>query len=197
MRMLQLVADNVIVPKLKGTQRDDVITELVDALIEGGAASPRLREELVKAVLERERRGSTGFGRGVAVPHVKHKSVKSMSAAIGLSERGVEFNALDKQPVYSVFLLLSPEDRPEEHLQAIVPAAPEQNAGAGSPGLVGRHRHLLGVCVRVAAARMRPEGHGTSSRGKSWGTARTAMTRVCKAVVSREGLPRPGSRHKG
>jgi mannitol/fructose-specific phosphotransferase system IIA component (Ntr-type) len=119
MRMLQLVADNVIVPKLKGTQRDDVITELVDALIEGGAASPRLREELVKAVLERERRGSTGFGRGVAVPHVKHKSVKSMSAAIGLSERGVEFNALDKQPVYSVFLLLSPEDRPEEHLQAM------------------------------------------------------------------------------
>jgi PTS system nitrogen regulatory IIA component len=119
MRMTQLVADNVIVPKLKGTQRDEVIAELVDALIAAGAASPRLREELVKAVLERERRGSTGFGRGVAVPHVKHKSVKSMSAAIGLSERGVDFNALDKQPVYSVFLLLSPEDRPEEHLQAM------------------------------------------------------------------------------
>jgi len=119
MRMTQLVADNVIVPKLKGTQRDEVIAELVDALVAAGAASPRLREELVKAVLERERRGSTGFGRGVAVPHVKHKSVKSMSAAIGLSERGVDFNALDKQPVYSVFLLLSPEDRPEEHLQAM------------------------------------------------------------------------------
>jgi mannitol/fructose-specific phosphotransferase system IIA component (Ntr-type) len=117
--MLQLVADNVIVPKLKGAQRDDVIAELVDALIAAGAASPRLREDLIKAVLERERRGSTGFGRGVAVPHVKHKSVKSMSAAIGLSERGVDFNALDKQPVYSVFLLLSPEDRPEEHLQAM------------------------------------------------------------------------------
>ncbi|MEX2218555.1 MAG: PTS sugar transporter subunit IIA [Phycisphaerales bacterium] len=119
MRMTQLVADNVIVPRLKGTQRDDVIAELVDALVAAGTASARLRDELVKAVLERERRGSTGFGRGVAVPHVKHTSVKQMAAAIGLSERGVEFNALDKQPVYSVFLLLSPEDRPEEHLQAM------------------------------------------------------------------------------
>lgn len=119
MRMTQLVAENVIVPRLKGGQRDEVIGELVDALIGAGAAAPRLREELIKAVLEREKRGSTGFGRGVAVPHVKHKSVKQMSAAIGLSERGVDFNALDKQPVYSVFLLLSPEDRPEEHLQAM------------------------------------------------------------------------------
>ena len=119
MRMLQLVSESAIIPRLKSTQRDEVITELVEALITSGAAQPRLREELVKSVLERERRGSTGFGRGVAVPHVKHKSVKGMAAAIGLSDRGVDFNSLDKQPVYSVFLLLSPEDRPEEHLQAM------------------------------------------------------------------------------
>lgn len=117
MRMMQLVG--AIVPRLKSSQRDEVISELVDALVASGSASPKLRDELVKAVLERERRGSTGFGRGVAVPHVKHKSVKTMSAAVGLSDKGVEFNALDKQPVYSVFLLLSPEDRPEEHLHAM------------------------------------------------------------------------------
>jgi len=119
MRMLQLVTESAIVPRLKSTQRDEVISELVDALISANAAAPKLREELVKSVLERERRGSTGFGRGVAVPHVKHRSVKNMAAAIGLSDRGVDFNSLDKQPVYSVFLLLSPEDRPEEHLQAM------------------------------------------------------------------------------
>jgi mannitol/fructose-specific phosphotransferase system IIA component (Ntr-type) len=45
--------------------------------------------------------------------------VKTMAASIGLSDRGVDFNALDKQPVYSIFLLLSPEDRPEEHLHAM------------------------------------------------------------------------------
>jgi len=119
MRMLQLVSESAIVPRLKSTQRDEVITELVDALITSNAAAAKLRDELVKSVLERERRGSTGFGRGVAVPHVKHRSVKNMAAAIGLSDRGVDFNSLDKQPVYSVFLLLSPEDRPEEHLQAM------------------------------------------------------------------------------
>ena len=117
MRMTQLVG--AIVPRLKSGQRDEVIGELVDALVGAGAAAPKLREELIKSVLERERRGSTGFGRGVAVPHVKHKSVKAMTAAVGLSDKGVEFNALDKQPVYSVFLLLSPEDRPEEHLHAM------------------------------------------------------------------------------
>ena len=117
MRMTQLVG--AIVPRLKSAQRDDVIGELVDALIASGAAAPKLREELVRSVLERERRGSTGFGRGVAVPHVKHKSVRTMAAAVGLSDKGVEFNSLDQQPVYSVFLLLSPEDRPEEHLHAM------------------------------------------------------------------------------
>jgi mannitol/fructose-specific phosphotransferase system IIA component (Ntr-type) len=119
MRMTQLVPDGAIIPRLSGTQRDEVIAELVDALIAAGAASAKLRDELIRAVLERERRGSTGFGRGVAVPHVKHKSVKTMAASIGLSDRGVDFNALDKQPVYSIFLLLSPEDRPEEHLHAM------------------------------------------------------------------------------
>jgi mannitol/fructose-specific phosphotransferase system IIA component (Ntr-type) len=117
--MMQLVAEGAIVPRLKATQRDEVIGELVDALVAASVTTAKLRDDLVRSVLERERRGSTGFGRGVAVPHVKHKSVKQMAAAVGLSERGVDFNALDKQPVYSVFLLLSPEDRPEEHLQAM------------------------------------------------------------------------------
>lgn len=119
MKLAQLVPEGAIRASLIAQQRDEVITELVDALVSSGAASPKLRDDLVRSVLEREKRGSTGFGRGVAVPHVKHKSVKKMAAAIGLSSKGVDFSALDKQPVYSVFLLLSPEDRPEDHLQAM------------------------------------------------------------------------------
>lgn len=119
MKLSELVAERAIVPELQATQRDDVVSELVDALIAAGAAEASLREELIRKVLDREHRGSTGFGKGVAVPHVKHNSVTKMAAAIGLSSRGVDFNALDKQPVYSVFLLLSPESRPEDHLQAM------------------------------------------------------------------------------
>lgn len=119
MRLSQIVSEGAIVPKLSSAQRDQVVAELVDALIRSGAAPESLRAELVGRVLERERRGSTGFGKGIAVPHVKHKSVSTMAAAIGLSPAGVDFNSLDKQPVYSIFLLLSPEDRPEDHLQAM------------------------------------------------------------------------------
>lgn len=119
MKLSTLISPGAIIPKLTATDRDGVMTELVDALIASGAAEPKLRQELINRVLERENRGSTGFGKGIAVPHVKHKSVAGMAAAVGLSPTGVDFSSLDKQPVYSFFLLLSPEDRPEEHLQAM------------------------------------------------------------------------------
>ena len=118
-KLTDIVSEGAIVASLASAERDAVIAELVDALVACGAAKAAIRDELVAKVLERERRGSTGFGRGVAVPHVKHKGVHRMTAAVGLSQRGVDFAALDRQPVYSVVLLLSPEDRPEEHLQAM------------------------------------------------------------------------------
>lgn len=119
MKLRDIVVDNAIIPKLASSKRDDVIGELVDALIESSAIDSSLREEFVKAVLTRERKGSTGFGHGVAVPHVKSPKVEKLTVAIGISNEGIDFNALDKEPVYSLFLLLSPEDRPEEHLDAM------------------------------------------------------------------------------
>ncbi|MEM1072101.1 MAG: PTS sugar transporter subunit IIA [Planctomycetota bacterium] len=119
MKLSDLVPDGAIQTGLVSTQRDDVVAEMVDVLVSSGATAASTREDLIKRVLDREQKGSTGFGRGVAVPHVKHTGVERMAAAIGLSREGIEFNALDRQPVYSVFLLLSPEDRPEEHLQAM------------------------------------------------------------------------------
>ncbi len=119
MKLTDLVAPEAITIRLASSDRDAVIAEMVDALIAAGSAPASVRDELIAKVLERERRGSTGFGKGVAVPHVKHKAVTRMAAGIGLSPGGIEFAALDKQPVYSVFLLVSPDDRPEEHLQAM------------------------------------------------------------------------------
>lgn len=119
LKLTEIVAQGAVLPQVKSGERDEVIAELIDALVASGAASPTIRDELIGRVLEREKKGSTGFGRGVAVPHVKHKSVSKIAAAIGLSAHGIDFNALDKLPVYSIFLLLSPEDRPEDHLQAM------------------------------------------------------------------------------
>lgn len=119
MKLSEIVPEGAIVARLKSSERDDVIAEIADALVAASVIPKDLRKELIDSILERERRGSTGFGKGVAVPHVKHTRIKRMAAAIAISEHGVDFNALDKQPVYSVFLLLSPAERPEEHLQAM------------------------------------------------------------------------------
>jgi PTS system nitrogen regulatory IIA component len=119
MKLSELVNKGTIVVRLAAAERDEAINEIMDALVAAKVVAPELRKDLADAVLDRERRGSTGFGKGVAVPHVKHAKIPHMAAAIGLSENGVDFNALDKQPVYSIFLLLSPAERPEEHLQAM------------------------------------------------------------------------------
>lgn len=119
MKLSKLVNHESIITDLQAQERDDVIAELMDSLVVAGATDAGIRDELIKKVLDRERMSSTGFGRGVAVPHVKHPALKSLVAAVGLSPKGVDFNALDKQPVYSIFLLLSPENSPEDHLQAM------------------------------------------------------------------------------
>jgi mannitol/fructose-specific phosphotransferase system IIA component (Ntr-type) len=96
-----------------------VIAELVGALDGAGRLGKGNRQELIKAVIKRENEASTGMGKGIAVPHVKHAAVKDVVATIGKSVVGIDFRALDKQPVYSVILLISPVNNPDRHLQAM------------------------------------------------------------------------------
>lgn len=119
MKLLSIVVKDAVVPKLKASKRDDSIGELLDALVKAGSVPKERRDDFVKAVIKREKRGSTGIGHGVAVPHVKALEVDTVIAAVGLSERGIEFNALDRQPVHSIMLLVSPEEKPEEHIAAM------------------------------------------------------------------------------
>ena len=76
-------------------------------------------DDVVASLIKREQNGSTGFGKGVAVPHVKHPKVSKMAGTVGRSVNGIDFAALDNQPVYSVVLLLSPENQPQQHLNAM------------------------------------------------------------------------------
>ena len=63
--------------------------------------------------------GSTGIGRGVAVPHTKHPSVDRLVGTVAVSRKGIEFESLDGEPVQLFFLLVSPPDRPGDHLRAL------------------------------------------------------------------------------
>lgn len=119
MKLREFIVTDAITPELKATDRDGAIRELVTALADAGAVPKDAVDDIVAAVVKREQNGSTGFGKGVAVPHVKHAKVKGMAGAIGRSAGGIDFAALDHQPVYTIFLLLSPENQPQQHLQAM------------------------------------------------------------------------------
>jgi mannitol/fructose-specific phosphotransferase system IIA component (Ntr-type) len=119
MKLNEFIVKEAIVPALKASDRDSAIRELVTSLAGAGALPPDAVDEVVSALIKREQNGSTGFGKGVAVPHVKHAKVRQMSGSIGRSAGGIDFAALDHQPVYSIVLLLSPENQPQQHLQAM------------------------------------------------------------------------------
>lgn len=119
MKLKDFIVPQAIVPQLQASDRNGVVRELVGALASAGAIPAGAVDELVAAVIDREMKGSTGFGKGVAVPHTKTTTLTKMVGTVGRSEGGVDFSALDRQPVYSVFLLLSPTDQPQLHLQAM------------------------------------------------------------------------------
>ena len=119
MKFAEFVCFEAIIPELKTRDRDGVIAELVTALDKAGKLGRGHREEIIKAVIKREKEASTGMGKGVAVPHIKHSIVKDVVAAVGQSSAGIDFSALDKQPVYTIILLISPADDPDKHLQTM------------------------------------------------------------------------------
>lgn len=119
MKFSDFLCFDAIVTNLESTDREGVIRELVGAIDKAGRLGKGNLNAVTEAVVKREKEASTGIGKGVAVPHVKHKAVKDVVAAIGKSSSGIDFSALDKQPVYSVILLISPVADPDKHLQAM------------------------------------------------------------------------------
>ena len=110
---------DAIVPELEATTRDESIAELVEAMAATGAIPKTKVKEIIEVVLQREAQATTGIGKGVALPHAKLKGIKKPIGTIGRSSAGIDFAALDSRSVYSVILLLSSPDNPDEHLQAM------------------------------------------------------------------------------
>ena len=119
MRLSDFVNTEAIIPELEATDRNGVIRELVNSLATQGTLDATRTDGIAQAVIYRENQGSTGFGKGVAVPHVKHDAVTRTVATVGRSSHGVDFAALDRAPVYTIVLLLSPKTDPDAHLAAM------------------------------------------------------------------------------
>src|SRR6266478_8659787 len=119
MRMSDFVVREAIGPELSATTKEGVIREMVGDLRSAGYFKGGEPEDIVKAILKRELLGSTGIGRGVAIPHTKHNSVDKLIGTVALSRPGVTFDSLDGEPVHVFVLLISPQDRPGDHLRAL------------------------------------------------------------------------------
>ncbi|MCA9175531.1 MAG: PTS sugar transporter subunit IIA [Planctomycetales bacterium] len=119
MKFQEFVEFKAIRAELAADDKQGVIEELVGALVECGAIDAEQKESVVTAIMNREELGSTGIGRGVALPHTKHSSVEKLVGTVGVSSGGVDFDSLDGEKVHLVFLLVSPFDRPSHHLRAL------------------------------------------------------------------------------
>ncbi len=119
MKFADFVVREAIRGDLAADDKQGVIREMVQALLAAGKIEKNEVEGIVKAILKREELGSTGIGRGVAVPHTKHPSVDQLIGSVAISHDGVDFDSLDGEKVYLFFLLISPPDRPGDHLRAL------------------------------------------------------------------------------
>ena len=119
MKFSDFVERKAVKAGLTAHTKEGVIRALVQSLLEAGRIAPAEQEGIVKAILKREELGSTAIGRGVAVPHTKHPSVKQLVGAVAVSHEGVDFDSLDGEAVHVFVLLISPQDRPGDHLRAL------------------------------------------------------------------------------
>ncbi len=119
MKFADFICFEAILADLSADSKEGVIREITQSLLNAGKIATGEVESIVKAILKREELGSTGIGRGVAVPHTKHPSVDRLVGTVAVSHEGVDFNSLDGERVQLFFLLISPPDRPGEHLRAL------------------------------------------------------------------------------
>ncbi|MCE5242030.1 MAG: PTS sugar transporter subunit IIA [Syntrophobacteraceae bacterium] len=121
MKILDILAENAIIPELRGRTKKQVLEELIEALL---AQKPHLdRDRLMAVLLERERLGSTGIGDGIAIPHGKLKDLDQLVLSFGRSSQGVDFESMDGKPVHLFFLLVAPENCAGIHLRALAKIA--------------------------------------------------------------------------
>ena len=117
MQLMDFLISDAIEPDMKSATKVDAIKELVALLKKAGTITDE--DAVAAVVLEREELGTTGIGEGIAVPHGKSGAVDKLLAAFGRSRRGIDFEAMDNQPVHLLFLLVAPKDSSGPHLMAL------------------------------------------------------------------------------
>lgn len=104
---------------VSGETKREVLASMVDHAVKAKLLPKARREPVLELLCEREERGSTGLGRGIAVPHARIKGLKRGLAVMARATEGIEFRAVDGEPVYALIMLVSPESQAESHLATL------------------------------------------------------------------------------
>ncbi|MBM4038938.1 MAG: PTS sugar transporter subunit IIA [Planctomycetes bacterium] len=119
MKLIDVLDESVVKVGLEAEDKEEAFAEMIELLVRAGRLEDRGRACALKAILAREAMATTGIGSGVAVPHGKEPCVKSLLAALGISKKGIEYDATDGEPVYLVFLVLAEANNPGPHVQCL------------------------------------------------------------------------------
>jgi mannitol/fructose-specific phosphotransferase system IIA component (Ntr-type) len=120
MKLLGFLEEDAVVLDMKAGSKDEAIRELLQVTVKHGGFPQQHLETVYKQVLEREKRGSTGLGDGIAIPHVREcPQIQGLTGAFGRCKRGIKFDAVDGNPVNLVFLILGGEGTGGEHVKIL------------------------------------------------------------------------------
>ncbi len=119
MRLRDMLDESTIKVGLESLDKEECIEEMTDVLVRAGRVANRDQAQVLAAVRTREAEGSTGIGKGVAVPHGKCAGLAGTVLAVGISKTGIEFDSADGKPVKIVFLIAASASEPGKHLQML------------------------------------------------------------------------------
>jgi mannitol/fructose-specific phosphotransferase system IIA component (Ntr-type) len=114
-----LFSPKAVIPDLQAVGRDEALEEMVKVAVGAGVLPRTRRQQVLDALLEREKRGSTGLGRGIAIPHAKIAGLRAHAGLVARSQPGLDFRAVDGERVHVLVMLISPDARQEEHLATL------------------------------------------------------------------------------
>ena len=123
MELADLLTKEQVVTELKATDRWEAIEELIELLVKNGYVKSEHSEAILSVVKKREISMSTGIGFGIGIPHASTDLVDEVTGAFGRSKNGVNFDALDNQPVTLVMLFLVPQGQFQKHLHTLAKIA--------------------------------------------------------------------------
>lgn len=123
MMLANMLSAGQIIPEMKAGERWQAIEEIVSVLVSVGKIAPTDEPDVLSALKQREETMSTGIGFGIAIPHASSDCVSDVVAAFGRSQKGIEFDSLDNEPVHFIVLFIVPRDQFQTHLRTLAAIA--------------------------------------------------------------------------